>query len=100
MAALTRLNKEYKEMMNNPPCNCSAEPMDSNIYQWSAQIYGPSETPYEGGVFRLQIVYPSNYPFKPPKINFITKVYHPNIDSSGNICLVWNTIHLRYFGCS
>lgn len=87
MSALIRLKKEYEEMQKNPPCNCNAKPDDENIYNWTAQIFGPSETPYEGGVFQLNIVYPSNYPFKPPKINFLTKVYHPNIDSSGNICL-------------
>ena len=87
MSALIRLKKEYEEMKKNPPCNCNAKPDDENIYNWTAQIFGPSETPYEGGVFELNIVYPSNYPFKPPKINFLTKVYHPNIDSSGNICL-------------
>ena len=87
MSALTRLRKEFQEIEKNPPCNCNAKPDDDNIYHWSAQIFGPSETPYEGGVFQLSITYPTNYPFKPPKVNFITKVYHPNIDSSGNICL-------------
>jgi len=87
MASVTRLNKEYNEISNNPPSNCSAYPKENNIYEWNAQIYGPSDTPYEGGIFNLSIYYPSNYPFKPPKINFITKVYHPNIDSSGSICL-------------
>jgi len=87
MASVTRLNKEYNEIANHPPSNCSAYPKENNIYEWNAQIYGPSDTPYEGGIFNLSIYYPSNYPFKPPKINFITKVYHPNIDSSGSICL-------------
>ncbi len=87
MTSIIRLKKEFEEISNNPPCNCSAEPDPENMYKWSAVIYGPSDTPYEGGIFKLNIIYPQTYPFKPPKINFITKVYHPNIDTSGNICL-------------
>ena len=87
MTSVIRLKKECDDIRNNPPCNCSASPNDNNMYHWSAMIYGPSGTPYEGGLFKLNIIYPQTYPFKPPKINFITKVYHPNIDTSGNICL-------------
>jgi len=87
MASIKRLKKEYEELCKNPPENCSAGPVNDNFYEWSGQIIGPSNTPYSGGIFKLQINYPSNYPFKPPKINFITKVYHPNIDGSGSICL-------------
>ena len=87
MSVTTRLGKEFKDIVQDPPSNCTAKPKDDNIFEWDAQIYGPKNTPYEGGIFNLHILYPPNYPFKPPKINFKTKVYHPNIDSSGNICL-------------
>ena len=88
MASVKRLRKEYEELIKNPPDNCSAGPKsEDNYYAWSAQIIGPADTPYAGGIFNLEINYPSEYPFKPPKINFKTKVYHPNIDSSGSICL-------------
>ncbi|XP_033049893.1 ubiquitin-conjugating enzyme E2 D4 isoform X3 [Trachypithecus francoisi] len=46
-----------------------------------------NDSPYQGGVFFLTIHFPTDYPFKPPKVAFTTKIYHPNINSNGSICL-------------
>lgn len=43
--------------------------------------------PYDKGAFRIEIIFPAEYPFKPPKITFKTKIYHPNIDEKGQVCL-------------
>ena len=48
---------------------------------------GPPDSPYQGGVFFLTIHFPTDYPFKPPKVAFTTRIYHPNINSNGSICL-------------
>ncbi len=85
--ALIRLQAELKDLSKNPIDNCTANVVKDNIFHWKAQIYGPKDTPYYGGIFYLNILFPNEYPFKPPKINFDTKVYHPNINSTGIICM-------------
>ena len=88
MAATKRIMKEIRDLEENPPDNCTASPEDdSNPFKWTATVMGPDGSPYEGGTFFLKIDFPNDYPFKPPKIIFQTKVYHPNINSKGEICL-------------
>lgn len=79
--------RELSEISVDPPPSCNAGPKGDNIYEWVATIVGPSDTPYNGGIFFLDVSFPADYPFKPPKITFRTRIYHCNINSQGQICL-------------
>lgn len=63
-------------------------PDEGNLMHWKGTLKGPTGTPYEGGVFKIDIQLPSDYPFVPPKMKYETKIWHPNISSeTGAICL-------------
>jgi ubiquitin-conjugating enzyme E2 D len=85
---ISRLQNELKEMHINSLENVSAGPIGDKLDHWQATIIPPSDSLYSGGIFQLDIRFTGNYPFQPPTIRFVTKIYHPNISSeTGAICL-------------
>ncbi|KAL9242950.1 hypothetical protein vseg_016904 [Gypsophila vaccaria] len=82
-----RIQKEMKELDSLPAPLSSAGPIADNLYHWLATFLASSGTPYEGGLFFLEILFLTDYPFKPPKVVFKTRIFHCNVDSSGNVAL-------------
>ncbi|KAI0866330.1 ubiquitin-conjugating enzyme [Xylaria cubensis] len=85
-----RLTKELQECTESPPQGMTITlASEADLHKWNIVLAGPPGTPYAGGVYDIKVKLPHDYPFKPPQINFVTRIYHPNItnDSMGNICL-------------
>ncbi|KAM9785607.1 ubiquitin-conjugating enzyme E2 T [Neosynchiropus ocellatus] len=86
MQRASRLKRELQMLSTEPPPGITCWHTGDKVDDLKAQIVGGSGTPYEGGVFTLEIKIPERYPFEPPNIRFLTPIYHPNIDNSGRIC--------------
>ncbi|XP_075034995.1 ubiquitin-conjugating enzyme E2 T-like [Mixophyes fleayi] len=87
MQRQSRLKRELLLLSTEPPSGASCWQLGDRIDELRAQVVGGQGSPYEGGVFSLEIVVPERYPFEPPRVQFLTPIYHPNIDSAGRICL-------------
>jgi len=82
-----RIIKETQRLLAEPVPGISALPDEQNARYFHVVVAGPAESPYEGGLFNLELFLPEEYPMSAPKVRFMTKIYHPNIDKLGRICL-------------
>ncbi|CAE8622033.1 unnamed protein product, partial [Polarella glacialis] len=81
------IEKETQKLSSEPPPGVTAVPDKDNYRYFHINMSGPDGTPYEAGVYVLELFLPEGYPMEPPKVRFLTKIYHPNIDKLGRICL-------------
>jgi len=86
-AARRRLMRDFKRMQSDPPEGVNGAPLDNDIMKWQAVIFGPDDTAWEDGTFKLHLEFTEEYPNKAPVVKFLTKMYHPNIYADGSICL-------------
>ncbi|VDK45646.1 unnamed protein product [Anisakis simplex] len=82
-----RLMRDFKKLQEDPPAGVSGAPTEDNILMWEAVIFGPQDTPFEDGTFKLTLEFTEEYPNKPPTVKFISKMFHPNVYADGSICL-------------
>ena len=98
-----RITEEYDQLTDDPDVNdlfgvsfWDSESDDPDIYHWKVTLMPPQGTLYEGGFYKLEVVFNKNYPDSPPRVKFLTKIYHCNVDpNSGSICL--NTLKPEYW---
>lgn len=96
--AIRRIKMEYEKVVTEGREHgwTASLPNPDNLYEWHVIISGPPESVYEGFKYKISIVFPEQFPFKPPTMTFITPIYHANvmlgdeIGKNGTIC--WNTL--------
>lgn len=87
-SALKRLMAEYKQLTLNPPEGIVAGPKsEENFFEWEALVTGPEGTSFDGGVFVTELIFPTDYPLSPPKMRFISDMFHPNVYVDGRVCI-------------
>ncbi|XP_065219347.1 ubiquitin-conjugating enzyme E2 J2-like [Planococcus citri] len=90
-SAFARLKQDYICLKKDPIPYIEAEPLPSNILEWYYVVRGPENTPYEGGYYLGKLVFPREYPFKPPGIYMLT----PNgrFETRMRLCLSISDYH-------
>ncbi|KAJ3811974.1 ubiquitin-conjugating enzyme [Lentinula lateritia] len=79
------LRRQLTELTKHPVEGFSAGLVDeNNLYEWEILVIGPHDTLYEGGFFKARLTFPPEFPLLPPKMKFITPMWHPNSNSIGS----------------
>lgn len=84
---IRRVAKELEDLFNSPPEGIKVSLNEQDITDIQAYIEGPAGTPYAGGVFKVKLALGKDFPQSPPKAFFLTKIFHPNVAKSGEICV-------------
>ncbi len=84
---MRRLQSEYKQILNEPNYFYSISPEENNFMIWNFLLIGPYDTIFEGAVFKGKLIFPKEYPNRPPQLTFISDIYHPNIYKDGKVCI-------------
>ncbi|GIY42208.1 ubiquitin-conjugating enzyme E2 R2 [Caerostris extrusa] len=87
-SALRALAMEFKSLQEEPVEGFRVKLVsEENLFEWEVAIFGPPKTLYEGGYFKAHVKFPPDYPYSPPSIRFLSKVWHPNVYENGDLCI-------------
>lgn len=87
-SAVRALSLEYKSLQDEPVEGfCVKLLNEDNLFEWEVAIFGPPDTLYQGGYFKAHVKFPPDYPYSPPSVRFLTKVWHPNVYENGDLCI-------------
>lgn len=87
-SAVRALSLEYKSLQEEPVEGFRVKLLnEDNLFEWEVAIFGPPDTLYQGGYFKAHMKFPPDYPYSPPSIRFLTKVWHPNVYENGDLCI-------------
>lgn len=87
-SAVRALSLELKGLQQQPVEGFTVSlKEEENMFEWEVAIFGPPGTLYEGGYFKALLRFPSDYPYSPPTMRFLTKVWHPNVYENGDLCI-------------
>jgi len=86
-AVIMSVAKELRKLMGEPLDGIKVQINEEDVTDVTAEIMGPEQTPFEGGVFKVKLMLPSDYPNAPPKGFFLTRIFHPNISKTGENCV-------------
>jgi ubiquitin-conjugating enzyme E2 R len=87
-SAVRALALELKSLQEDPLEGIRSRLVnEDNIFEWEVALFGPPDTLYQGGYFKAHMKFPSDYPYSPPSVRFITKVWHPNVYENGDLCI-------------
>jgi ubiquitin-conjugating enzyme E2 D len=82
-----RIQERAKLETEGLPFIISIDSVNDDLFTWDVTMSGPDNSPYAGGKFVLRVVFPEQYPFKPPLLSFQTTVYHPSVQTAtGEVC--------------
>lgn len=87
-SAVRALAMEYKSIQEEPVEGFRVKLVNEDVlFDWEVAIFGPPDTLYQGGYFKAQLKFPPDYPYSPPSMRFLTKVWHPNVYENGDLCV-------------
>jgi ubiquitin-protein ligase len=87
LSAIKRIASDLKEIQKYPLEGVAVVPREDDMGRWSVFMEGPRGTPFEGGVYELELVFPKNYPEAPPTLRFVSQFWHPNVYREGPVCI-------------